>query len=72
MSNVKFMMAEEKRLLRLILFLLRFYCQKLLRGAVRVLLACSRFVVLALALPPLLPEISRKVIAELATKEEKA
>lgn len=72
MSNVKSMMDEEKRHLRLIRFLLRFYCRKLLRGAMRVLLACSRLVVLTLALPPLLPEISRKVIADLSTKEEKA
>lgn len=72
MSNVKSLMDEEKRLLRLILFLLRFYCRKLLRGAMRVLLACTKFVVLLLALPPLFPEITRKIIVDLATEEEKA
>lgn len=72
MSNVKSMMDEVKTCLRLVRILLLFYCRKLLRVAVRVLLACSKFVVLTLALPPLLPEISRKVIADLATKEEKA
>ena len=72
MSNVKSMMAEEKRLLRLIRFLLRFHCRKLLRGAMRVLLACSRLVVLALALPLYATQIYRKGIDDLSTKEEKA
>ena len=66
------MMDEEKRHLRLIRFLLRFYCRKLLRGAMRVLLACSRLVVLTLALPLYATQIYRKGISELVTKEEKA
>ena len=72
MSNVKSMMDEVKEYLRLVRTLLLLYCCKLLRGAVRVLLVCSKLVVLTLALPLYATQIYRKGIAELATKEEKA
>lgn len=72
MSNVKFMMAEAKKYLRLVLTLLLIYYSKLLRGVVRVLLVCIKLVVLTLALPLYATQIYRKGIAELAKKEEKA
>lgn len=72
MSNVKSMMDEVKTCLRLVPILLLVYCCKLLRGAVRVLLVCSKLVVLALALPIYATQIYHKGIDELATKEEKA
>lgn len=72
MSNVKSMMDEVKKYLRLVRILLLVYCCKLLRGAVRVLLVCSKLVVLTLALPLYATQIYRKGISELVTKEEKA
>ena len=66
------MMDEVKKYLRLVRILLLVYCCKLLRGAVRVLLVCSKLVVLTLALPLYATQIYRKGISELVTKEEKA
>lgn len=70
MSNVKSMMDEVKRHLRLVRTLLLVYCCKLLRGAVRVLLVCCKLVLLMLALPLIAPQLFQDVTEELATKEE--
>lgn len=70
MSNVKTMMDEVKTCLRLVRILLLFYCRKLLRVVVRVLLVCSKLVVLALALPHYATQIYRKVIDDLTMRAQ--
>ena len=72
MSYVKLMMDEAKTFLLILLRLSHIYILKLLRGAMRVLLACFRLVVLTLALPLLSQEIFDIVTEEITTEEKKA